>query len=288
MKVRKRNIFAYCVAIAALVFAVFTIFQKQKLRNQLDRMQSEKVRFSQDSVLKRNLFQIDSLLIQGEYNSALSAYEQQFNTIQNDGKEDVTFRIKVARQFMDIYKNPGQMGLPKDSVRALDTVSSAKESNLAIRTFDSLTFALEKTKVQLERVKKQLQKKSYSEYLTFRNPKNHLLHYIGQVSDDKANGYGIAVFDTGSRYEGEWVNNLRQGEGSFYWPDGEYYKGEYDNDLRNGLGTYYWPNGEKYVGQWKDDQRNGEGVFYDKDGKVITSGIWKKDKLVEEFKNKKK
>lgn len=288
MNVRKRHVFAYSVAAAAIIFAVLTVVQKQKFKKQLDRIQAEKVRFSQDSILKISLFQIDSLLIRGDYNSALSAYEQQFNTVQNDGKEDVTFRIKVAKQLVDIHKSPNLIDQKKDSITALDTITKPTETNLAIRTYDSLTFVLEKTKVQLERIKKQLKKKSYSEYLTFRNPKKHQLHYIGQVSDKKANGYGIAVFDTGSRYEGEWVNNLRQGEGAFYWPDGEFYKGEYDNDLRNGLGTYYWPNGEKYIGQWKDDQRNGEGIFYDKDGKIITSGIWKKDKLVEEFKNKKK
>ena len=26
-----------------------------------------------------------------------------------------------------------------------------------------------------------------------------------------------------------------------------------------------------------------EGAFYNKDGKIVTSGIWKKDKLIEEY-----
>ncbi|RZS92262.1 MORN repeat-containing protein [Aquimarina brevivitae] len=287
MKIRKRHIVAYCIAAAAIVVAGYSILRQQKLRKELTTIIAEKQQFSKDSLLKRSLFQIDSLLMQGQYSTALDAYEQQFLNVQNDGKEEVSFRIKVAKQFVDFYSTPNQSNSVKDSIRSLDTNRVAADASVNVRTLDSLQFALEKTKVQLERLQKQLKKKSYSEYLTFRNPKKHLLHYVGQVQNNKANGYGIAVFDTGSRYEGDWVNNLREGEGAFYWPDGEYYIGSYENDLRNGLGTYYWPNGEKYVGEWKDDQRSGEGTFYAKDGKILTSGIWKKDKLVEEFKNKK-
>lgn len=288
MKISKRNIIVYSIALLAVIVAVFTVIQKQKLKKQLELIKAERNSFSKESIIEERLFRIDSLLIRGDYNAALNAYEQQFSISETDGRKNVLFRINVAKQFVDLYKNNTKASLILDSIKALDTLVSKNDVSLGVRTFDSLTFALEKTKVQLERVKKQLKRKSYSEYLTFRNPKKHQLHYIGQVTNNKANGYGIAVFDTGSRYEGAWENNLRKGEGSFYWSDGEFYKGEYDNDLRNGLGTYYWPNGEKYVGQWKDDQRNGEGVFYNKDGKIVTSGIWKKDKLVEEFKKKNK
>jgi len=130
-------------------------------------------------------------------------------------------------------------------------------------------------------MRNKLRNKAIGEYLTFSNTKGSQMHYVGQVKNGKANGFGVALLNTGSRYQGAWRNNQRHGDGSFYWADGQYYIGSYSNDLRNGQGTYYWPNGEKYVGQWKDDKRNGEGVFYGKDGAIITSGIWKNDKLAD-------
>lgn len=286
MKITKTNTIIYSILALAVLVAMYSIFRNQKLNKRLNKIEAERAAFSKDSLQQRNLFRIDSLLIVGEYRSALNAYKEQFNTIAKDDKENVKFRIEVAKQFVNLHQETSENNSISDSLQVIDTSSTRSvATSLQIRSYDSLSFALEKTKVQLNRIKKQLKKKSYGEYLTFRNPKKHQLHYVGQVRYKKANGYGIALFDTGSRYEGQWQDNLRQGEGSFYWPDGEYYKGEYDNDLRNGVGTYFWPNGEKYVGQWKNDQRDGEGVFYGKDGKIITSGVWKKDKLVEERKN---
>jgi hypothetical protein len=144
---------------------------------------------------------------------------------------------------------------------------------------DSLSFALKKARVQLACMRKQLAEKSFGEYLTFTNSKGSQMHYVGQVKHGKANGYGVALLNTGSRYVGNWKDNQRSGEGTYYWADGEYYQGSYKNDRRHGEGTYFWPNGEKYVGHWKDDQRSGEGTFYGKDGNVIADGIWKDDKL---------
>ena len=137
---------------------------------------------------------------------------------------------------------------------------------MQIEQKDSLNFALEKANIQLRNLRSQLKERSFGEYLTFKSKKGNQMHYVGKVNNGMANGYGMALLDTGSRYEGEWKNNQRHGEGSFYWSDGDYYVGHYENAERNGFGTYYFHNGEKYVGDWKDDKRNGDGNFYGKDG----------------------
>ncbi len=290
MKTKKRNIALYTLATLAILFAVYSVFQGQKLRKNLKEAQEKNTLLSNSFASKNKLFKIDSILIKGRYESALNAYQEEFNAVVNDDdKTYVKFRIELAQQFIALTKGARRKDSLADSLDLLER--NGKNEMLTsynIRKYDSLTFALEKAKVQLNRVKKQVQKKSYGEYLTFRNTKKHQLHYIGQVSEGKASGFGIALFDTGSRYEGEWKDNLRHGEGAFYWPDGECYQGEYQNDLRNGYGTYFWPNGEKYVGNWKNDQRDGEGVFYGKDENIITKGVWKKDKLVDEYKDKKR
>jgi len=284
MKVKKSKYIIYGVFIAAIIFAIISKFKEQRTRTQLKEIQSKETLVSKHIASKNELLRIDSLLIKGEYVSALDAYLKQLKT--TDDPEFIKIRIQLAEQFI---KLSGQERI-QDSMNIDNSLNSDVTTKTVtseeIRKFDSLNFALTKVKAQLNRLKKKQQKKSYGEYLTFKNRKRHKIHYVGQVRNDKANGYGVAFFDTGSRYEGEWKENLRHGDGSFYWTDGQSYVGEYQNDRRQGKGTYFWPNGEKYVGEWKDDQRNGEGIFYGKNDKIITKGIWKHDKLVEENKNK--
>nr|WP_262895559.1 hypothetical protein [Galbibacter mesophilus] len=183
-----------------------------------------------------------------------------------------------------MHKRVNQVNGSYSSNTAEDSEATSSES-VSLNKYDSLTFALEKNKLQLSRLKKQLREKSFGEYLTFKSKKGNRLFYVGKVENHKANGFGIAILDTGSRYEGEWKDNMRHGEGSFYWIDGERYEGEYKNDERSGMGVYYWPNGDKYVGEWKEDVRDGQGTFYNAEGEVYAKGIWKDDKLVKKDKS---
>ena len=41
------------------------------------------------------------------------------------------------------------------------------------------------------------------------------------------------------QYEGDWINNKREGNGKYIWEDGEYYIGQWKNGLRNGKGKEY-------------------------------------------------
>ena len=43
----------------------------------------------------------------------------------------------------------------------------------------------------------------------------------------------------GLRYEGEFVNGLREGNGVFYWEDGTRWEGPFKNNEMNGEGLYY-------------------------------------------------
>lgn len=289
MKLKKENIILYTLLILAIGFAIYNRSQKQQLSNSLKETQEKNVKLVNRLDSKNKIEKIDSILMNGKYESALRAYQKELNSpIDDADKAYLKFRLALSQQFIDLSKRTQKKDSLVDSLKVAETDVDEALTTGSIRKIDSLTFALDKAKVQLSSIKKQLHKKSYGAYITFLNPKEHQLHYIGQVNQGKANGFGIALFDTGSRYEGEWKDNLRNGKGSFYWPDGEYYQGEYLNDLRNGKGTYFWPNGEKYIGNWKNDQRDGEGVFYDKDDKIITKGVWKKDKLVDEHKEKRK
>jgi len=288
MKITKTNLILGSLLAIATIASIVSVLRTQKLKQKLQESQDRQMRIANMNTSQKKLLQIDSMLVKGQYKFAISAYKKQFDTAVGNSNTDIKLRIELAQQLMNFsleaIQEPDSLSVDNENQNLGDAGIATPKS---IRQYDSLSFILKKMRVQLDRTKKQLANRSTGEYLTFKNPKKHKLHYVGQVKNNKANGRGIALFDTGSRYEGSWEDNLRQGEGAFYWTDGQYYIGEYQNDRRSGTGTYFWPNGEKYTGQWKNDQRDGQGIFYGKDGKIITKGIWKNDKLVEELKNKK-
>ncbi len=283
---KRRKIITVTVIITLILIAVYGLFKVNILKKQIE----DEKRITSDMSKKvaeyDELLQIDSLLVKGEYDAAINAYNSRWS--DNDIKEasGVQLRIDIAKKLSKLRNGEQLSEVSLMEQDSLDSIQNARLSRIPkeIKQYDSLNFVLEKVKVQLASTKRQLQRKSFGEYITFTNKKGSQFHYVGEVKKNKANGYGIALLNTGSRYEGEWRDNQRHGQGNFYWIDGEHYSGSYLNDQRNGKGTYFWPNGEKYIGQWKDDKRNGVGVFYGKDDEVVTQGVWKDDKLVKEDK----
>tara|TARA_R110002051_G_scaffold137916_2_gene210570 strand:- start:75232 stop:76068 length:837 start_codon:yes stop_codon:yes gene_type:complete len=272
---KKRDVTLYGLLAILSVLAIYFGIKSSTLQNVIG--ESNKAKEELDVLVTGNkeLVAIDSVLMKGDYNKAIESYNttlinhEELNTV-------IPLRIALAQKLMqnDIKRSTEKV----NEAIFIDSIEIAPISQSEIRSIDSLNFALEKARVQLNNMRKQLNNKSFGEYLSFSTKKGTALHYVGQVKNNKANGAGIAVLETGSRYEGEWKDNLREGNGTFYWADGEYYIGGYKNDMRNGEGTYFWPNGEKYKGQWKNDKRNGKGIFHKKEGSVI-SGIWENDKL---------
>jgi len=267
---KKRIAIPYLLLAATTAVCLFFMFRAQGYQHQLQTEQVENEKLTHTLSDYKEVTRIDSMLVEGNYKGALNSYNESLNQLA-DGKEIVPLHIAIAEKMLRLKSEDKpidtSMMVAKDTMRLL-AMASPKE----VRKYDSINFALEKTKVQLHGMRKQLQRNSLGQYLTFKSKKGNRMHYVGRVKKGQANGTGIAILDTGSRYEGECA---------FYWKDGEYYIGNYENDKRNGLGTYYWPNKEKYVGQWKDDKRNGKGTFYSKDGKEVT-GIWKEDKLIDQ------
>jgi len=42
------------------------------------------------------------------------------------------------------------------------------------------------------------------------------------------------------------------GQGLYKWPDGRWYDGNYVDDKKDGYGVYTYPDGRSYKGQWKN------------------------------------
>jgi hypothetical protein len=282
---KKRILIPYLLLATAVIVAIALSFRVHVLQDMVNQFNTEENTLAKKISVYENIFSKDSFLLTDDYQTAIKEYNKIAHEIgsENNG---LKLRIALAKKIKNYNE---QSAVNKIGQLEKDSIKDVKGTDMrAIQRYDSLNFAHEKTKIQLNRLQRQLQEKSFGEYLTFKSVKGNQMHYVGQVRNNMANGYGIAILDTGSRYKGEWKDNKRHGQGAFYWPDGEYYIGSYVNAKRTGYGTYYWPNGEKYVGYWKDDKRNGEGEFYAKDGSILTSGIWEDDKLVETEKKEKK
>ena len=78
---------------------------------------------------------------------------------------------------------------------------------------------------------------------------------------DKANGRGRVVFDNGSIYEVEYVDNKRNGKGKTIFSDGDTYEGEWKDNNYHGIGVYKHSDGEVYIGQYVNGKREGLGKF---------------------------
>ena len=89
------------------------------------------------------------------------------------------------------------------------------------------------------------------------------------------NDIQIKIYNFG-KYEGQLINNKREGRGKFYWNCGDIYEGEWKNDMKDGKGIYYCNNTNRYEGDFKNDKAEGKGIFYYNDGSRY-EGDWKND-----------
>ena len=284
MNTKQHAVILYTALAITFGIASFYFLKHRQIRQRLDVIEKEQTAFQQQRALQEQLLQIDSMLVAGEnYQEALQAYSTQLNAPIEDDFMGIELRVALTKKLQQLHYQNAMYEHGNASEPLLDSLAAANaEMTMAKQQvrMDSIGFALEKAKVQLARMKQQLGKSASGTYLTFSTSKGTTLHYVGAVKEGKANGYGVAILSSGSRYEGQWKDNHRHGEGNFYWPDGERYEGSFKNDKRSGNGTYYWPNGERFVGLWEDDARTGEGVFYGKKGDVVASGLWEGDELV--------
>ena len=62
------------------------------------------------------------------------------------------------------------------------------------------------------------------------------------------------------------MNGKKHGKGKLQLKDGTRYKGEFDNDMCSGLGILTYPDGARYEGEFLDGWFHGLGIFYRSDG----------------------
>lgn len=81
--------------------------------------------------------------------------------------------------------------------------------------------------------------------------------YQGGFNNDLLHGKGTMKSPDGY-FEGIFENNRKKGYGVFTWNNGSRYEGEYKDDLRNGFGEFFGTKGvSKFKGFWQHDKPYG-------------------------------
>ena len=278
-KEKKYNSLLLLFGVSATALAIYFGLKNNELSNKLSKTNHE-FETQQSLLVNDSIAVIDSLLFAGSYKKALQLSKELKQTKKFSVDSVLQLRYNLASEIVAAKNDYAYLKPKTEKVSSVSNNSSTVNNEQ--KTEDS---KFKKEEEHIASSTKQLAAKSTAgEYLTFETTKGTKLHYIGYIKNNEANGHGIAILDSGSRYEGQWKNNKRHGYGKFYWDDGDYYEGTYIKDKRNGMGTYYWKNGEKYIGEWKNDQRNGKGQFFSKKGKLKASGIWENDVLIKQEK----
>lgn len=100
-------------------------------------------------------------------------------------------------------------------------------------------------------------------------------YYYGEMSGDKPNGKGIAVYADNQYYYGDWQNGVRSGDGSWM----HYHM--YSQDDKKELYTFH-----SYVGAWANDLPNGEGSeHYDYIMEHLKANMGYNTNLIGSYKN---
>lgn len=80
----------------------------------------------------------------------------------------------------------------------------------------------------------------------------------------------------GSKYDGDWRQNVKEGKGFQRFPNGDTYTGHWDNGQRHGMGVYIKAGGHwKHEGHWHCNLRHGTGTLTDAHG--VFTGEWRRD-----------
>jgi len=103
--------------------------------------------------------------------------------------------------------------------------------------------------------------------------------YEGELLDDKRNGRGVYTVANGDRYDGEFLDNKKNGHGMSTYANGSRYDGEFLDNKKNGRGVYTDANGDRYDGEFRDDTYSGHGVYTWPDGRRYV-GEWRDGKAV--------
>ncbi len=109
---------------------------------------------------------------------------------------------------------------------------------------------------------------------------NHDRGYVGSIVNGKRNGKGRSSYADGTIYDGNWVEDKREGFGVFTWPNGMKFEGEFKNNVRYGKGIINMSDGSVLHATWVNDTIKGYGKLFSKECNLIQEGEMKNNNFV--------
>ena len=101
--------------------------------------------------------------------------------------------------------------------------------------------------------------------------------YEGQWKDDLMNDEkGEYVFANGNRYIGQFCNGMIEGKGKLTIVGEGTYTGQFSKGNIEGHGKFQYDDGRVYEGQFKNCQHHGHGKLTMENGNYIYEGSFKK------------
>ncbi|CAD8089096.1 unnamed protein product [Paramecium sonneborni] len=100
-------------------------------------------------------------------------------------------------------------------------------------------------------------KEHYLDFPQVRTQQN----YNGNLINNRREGFGRYQWDDGTYYIGDFVDNEMSGFGKMIYKDGRKYFGYWKNSQMDGYGQFEWPNGQTYIGSYSKDKKNGFGMM---------------------------
>ncbi|KRX10994.1 Protein kinase-like domain [Pseudocohnilembus persalinus] len=103
--------------------------------------------------------------------------------------------------------------------------------------------------------------------------------YEGEILDNMRNGYGKQIWKNGAVYEGNWLNNNKHGQGIYKNKEGDYYEGSWFKNKKQGHGILISKRNDIfYEGSWVNDMQHGYGKYKNQNGEIY-EGNWIDNKL---------
>ena len=86
--------------------------------------------------------------------------------------------------------------------------------------------------------------------------------YEGQFVNDEREGEGRCAFAMGTVYTGQWHQGARHGEGREVTPANDRYEGQWERGRMHGSGKLEYGSGAVYVGTWQARPRGDVWEMY--------------------------
>ena len=103
--------------------------------------------------------------------------------------------------------------------------------------------------------------------------------FEGEISDRNMNGNGIYYNNSaGSKYTGQFKDDMPHGKGKEEWEDGTFYEGGFSEGSKHGKGLFRTKEGSIYEGEFKKGAFSGKGTFTTAN-KTKIKGTWKSAEL---------